>query len=82
MLRERLRTSEDRGSEDDYAMFFLGRAAPAMAGRPVRSAYWFGLQIVRRLAQGRSLRELAAIEPGQLVGDMEQALDAMIAEAP
>jgi len=36
MLRERLRSSEQSGSEDDYAIFFLGRAAPALGHRPVR----------------------------------------------
>lgn len=81
MLRDRLRSSEDSGSEDDYAMFFLGRAAPVLGQRPVRSAYWFGLQIVRRLARGRSLRELAAIPPGELIDEMAGALDAMIADA-
>ncbi|MCA9610411.1 MAG: hypothetical protein KC619_32670, partial [Myxococcales bacterium] len=81
MLRERLRSSETSGSEDDYPMFFLGRAAPPLGPRPVRSAYWFGLQIVRRLQRGRSLRELGALEPATLIPDMQQALDAMIAEA-
>lgn len=81
MLRDRLRSSEASGYPDDYPMFFLGRAAPSLGERPVRSAYWFGLQVVRRLAGGRSLRELAAIEPGELVSDMERALNDIIADA-
>lgn len=81
MLRARLRSSEASGHEDDYPMFFLGRAAPSLGPRPVRSAYWFGLQIVRRVQRGRSLRELAAIEPATLIPEMERALDAIIAEA-
>lgn len=79
MLRARLRSHEGGGSEDDYPMFFLGRAAPSLGRRPVRAAYWFGLQIVRRIHRGRSLQELAAIEPAELIGDMERALDAIIA---
>ncbi|MBX3274820.1 MAG: hypothetical protein KF729_31440 [Sandaracinaceae bacterium] len=78
MLRARLRSREGDGSEEDYPMFFLGRAAPSLGRRPVRSAYWFGLEIVRRIHRGRSLRELAAIEPETLVDDMARALDAMI----
>jgi len=81
MLRERLRSSENSGDPDDYAMFFLGRAAPGLGARPVRSAYWFGLQIVRRLAAGRSLQALAALEPAALLDDMEVALDEIIADA-
>lgn len=81
MLRQRMRSSEHTGSPDDYAMFFEGRAAPSLGPRPVRSAYFFGLELVRRIAGGRSLAELAAIEPATLVTRMEAELDAMITAA-
>lgn len=78
MMRERLRATEENATEADYAMFFLGRAAPIVAGMPVRTAYWLGLQLVRALARGRSLETLSQLEPASLIDDMDRELAAMV----
>jgi hypothetical protein len=62
----------------DYAVFFLGRAHPRLGERPVRSAYWFGLQVVRRLAASRSLAELARVDPTTLRADIRSHLEQLI----
>jgi hypothetical protein len=62
-----------------YSDFFLGRASVRAHGQPVRSGYWFGLQLVRRLAKGRSLQALARIEPASIVGELRAELAAMLA---
>ena len=67
-------------ADDDYADFFLGRATPRMEGQPVRSGYWFGLELARRIAAGKDLRELAAVRPSALLPEMERELGRMIAE--
>jgi hypothetical protein len=59
MLLERLGSSES----EDYQAFFLGRAGDRLGERPVRSAYYFGLRVVERLARGRTLVELGALDP-------------------
>lgn len=71
----------DSEAREDYATFFLGRASPALGARPVRSAYYFGLEIVSRLAGGRSLEVLADLDPASLRAEIEGALRAIIAEA-
>ena len=67
-------------ADDDYADFFLGRATPRMDGQPVRSGYWFGLELARRIAAGKDLRTLAAVRPSTLLPDMERELGRLIAE--
>ena len=71
----------DSESREDYATFFLGRASPALGARPVRSAYYFGLEIASRLADGRSLEVLADLDPASLRAEIEAALRAIVAEA-
>jgi hypothetical protein len=65
-----------------YSDFFLGRASERAHGEPVRSGYWFGLQLVRRLARGRSLQALARIEPASIVDELRAELTAMVASFP
>ncbi|MDB5218298.1 MAG: hypothetical protein JWO86_6225 [Myxococcaceae bacterium] len=79
-LGPRLLASLRSTADDDYADFFLGRATPRMDGQPVRSGYWFGLELARRIARGKDLRALAAVRPSALLGDMERELERLIAE--
>lgn len=69
-------------ADDDYADFFLGRATPRMDGQPVRSGYWFGLELARRIAGGKDLRAMASVRPSALLGEMESQLERLIAEHP
>ena len=70
-------------ADDDYADFFLGRATPRMEGEPVRSGYWFGLELARRIAARASdLRTPAGARPSTLLPDMERELGRLIAEHP
>ena len=43
----------------DYATYFLGRAHPNLGEQPVRSGYWFGLQLARALGHQQDLATLA-----------------------
>jgi hypothetical protein len=66
-------------ADDDYADFFLGRATPRMDGQPVRSGYWFGLEVARRIAAGKDLRTMASVRPSALLGEMETQLQRLAA---
>lgn len=65
---------------DVYSTFFLGRAGSALGRRPVRSGYWFGLAVARRLARDRTLAELSRLSSAELRGKIGLALDDVIAE--
>jgi hypothetical protein len=79
-LGPRLLASLSSTADDDYADFFLGRATPRMDGQPVRSGYWFGLELARRIAGGKDLRTMASVRPSALLGEMERQLERLIAE--
>lgn len=69
----------DLGERGPYETFFLGRANQALGQRPVRSAYWFGLQVARKLAARRSLVELAEAAIPSLRSEVRAALREVIA---
>ncbi len=72
-LRSVLRAPTDTGTP--YTSFFVRGADVDI---PTRTGFWFGLTLVRRMARGRSLQDLAALDPSTLVDDIEANLDAMI----
>jgi len=74
MLLAKLESS-DRA---DYATFFLGRADPQLGSRPVRTGYWFGLQVARRIVQDGNLAEYARRSPTTLRKEIRMALQAAI----
>lgn len=74
-----LRAALDAQDEATYATFFLGRAAPKLGERPVRSGYWFGLHVARAIAGRRALADLARLPAARLRGDIGAALDEVIA---
>jgi hypothetical protein len=73
-LGKELRDVLDSEREEDYAKFFLGRAAPALGERPVRSGYWFGLRVARALAQQQSLDALSRVPVSTLREKIAAAL--------
>lgn len=60
-LARRIAVVLDRTSREEYARFFLG-GDPA-ASEPARSGYWIGYLVAQRLAETRSNRELARLDP-------------------
>jgi len=54
-------TALDGTSREDYARFFLGSESSASV--PARSGYWIGYLVAQRLAETRSSRELAKLDP-------------------
>ncbi len=71
--------SQDR---ERYADFFLGRASPALGERPVRTGYWFGLQLARSLGKHRSLEQLVRADVRALRPVLADELARMLAEGP
>jgi hypothetical protein len=69
----------DSSDDDAYATFFLGRAPASLGERPVRSGYWFGLEVVRAVARGRSLEELARLSGAPLRAEVGGSLAALVA---
>ncbi|MFK7987755.1 MAG: hypothetical protein AB8I08_17190 [Sandaracinaceae bacterium] len=72
-LRSELRQASTGAA---YTRFFSERVADEAI--PSRSGFWFGLTLVRRIARGRSLRELAALEPPSLVDEVDRELAALV----
>jgi len=67
----------DSDDESDYARFFLGRATDDAAGQPVRTAYWYGLQIARHVCGGRSVRAVAHVPPARMRSAVRDAMRAL-----
>lgn len=80
-LGAELEQALDSQDEADYAKFFLGRAAPGLGERPVRSGYWFGLKIARAIATGKNLDALARAPASSLRTEIGAALHALIRSA-
>ncbi len=79
-LGEELLAALSLEDEDAYAQFFLGRASEALGARPVRTGYWFGLQVAREVCGSASVRAFAKRDPATLATRIEAALRSVIAE--
>lgn len=65
-------------SEEDYASFFLGRATPGFGGRPVRTGYWYGLQVARHVCANRSVRDVAKVPLPLMRSAVRDAMRALV----
>lgn len=73
-----LRGVLDSEANADYATYFLGRAHPNLGEQPVRSGYWFGLQLARALGRRQDLATLARRPVRDLRADLETELTRLI----
>ncbi|MCR9163073.1 MAG: hypothetical protein ACE37F_32895 [Nannocystaceae bacterium] len=71
----------DSSAQDDYATFFLGRASPKLGRRPVRTGYWYGLQVARLVCAERSVRALAKVPLPQMRPAVRDAMQALVGMA-
>lgn len=68
----------DSTSQDDYAAFFLGRSSPAFGGLPVRTGYWYGLQVARRVCADRPVRDVAKVPLPQMRSAVRDAMQSLV----